>query len=104
MATAFRENGVEFDRVNYFIDQLTETKLRSLLKKAEIGPSEILRKREKMYKELDLASETDNDKLIKMIVKHPQLLERPIVEIGDKAVVARPIDKAIALIKEAEEK
>lgn len=78
---------------------MTEKKLRSLLKKANLEPQQILRKREKIYKELDLAKETDQDKLIKLIVKHPVLLERPIVEVGDKAVVARPIEKALKLIK-----
>ncbi len=77
---------------------MTEDKLRSLLKKLGLEPQQILRKREKVYKELDLANENDPDKLIKIIVENPGLLERPIVEFGDKAVVARPIDKAIELI------
>ena len=84
--------------MNYFIDELTEDKLRDLLKKAKLSPSEVLRKREKIYKELNLAEETDSDKLIKLIVENPGLLERPIVEVGDKAVLARPIDKALELI------
>lgn len=99
MATAFRENGVKFEKVNYFVEELTEEKLRDLLRKADLEPSQILRKRERVYKELNLADETDPDKLIKLIVAHPGLLERPIVEIGDKAVVARPIEKAIELVR-----
>lgn len=84
--------------MNYFIDELTEDKLRQLLKKANLTPSQVLRKREKIYKELNLSEETDSDKLIKLIIENPILLERPIVEIGDKAVLARPIEKALALI------
>lgn len=99
MANAFRENGVEFKQVNYFIDELTEEKLRDLLKKANLEPSQVLRKREKICKELNLKEETDSDKLIKLIVENPNLLERPIVEIGDKAVLARPIQKALEMIK-----
>lgn len=98
LATAFRENGVEFEQVNYFIDEMTEDKLRDLLKKADLEPQAILRKRERVYKEMNLAEETDPDKLIKIIVENPGLLERPIVEVGNKAVVARPIEKAIELI------
>jgi len=86
--------------VNYFIDEMTEEKLRDLLKKAGLEPQAILRKREKVYKELDLSEETDPDKLIKIILENPGLLERPIVEVGDKAVVARPIEKAIELINQ----
>ncbi|MDQ3633815.1 MAG: arsenate reductase [Acidobacteriota bacterium] len=98
MANAFRENGVEFEQVNYFTQELSEDKLRNLLKKANLKPSQVLRKREKIYKELNLSEETDSDKLIKLIIENPILLERPIVEIGDKAVLARPIEKALALI------
>jgi arsenate reductase len=100
LANAFRENGVEFEQVNYLIDELTEDKLRKLLKKANLEPSQVLRKREKLYKELNLAEETDSDKLIKLIVENPGLLERPIVEVGNKAVLARPIEKALELISE----
>ncbi len=78
---------------------MSEEKLRSLLRKANIAPQDILRKRDKAYKELNLAEETDPDRLIKLIVENPGLLERPIVEVGDKAVLARPIEKAIELIK-----
>ncbi len=99
LVNAFRENGVEFEQVNYFTDKLTEEKLRDLLRKANLEPSQILRKRERIYKELNLANENDADKLIKLIVENPNLLERPIVEVGDKAVLARPIEKAIELIK-----
>ncbi len=77
---------------------MTEDKLRDLLKKADLEPQAILRKRERVYKEMNLAEETDPDKLIKIIVENPGLLERPIVEVGNKAVVARPIEKAIELI------
>ena len=83
------------------MDELTEDKLRSLLKKAKLSPKDVLRKREKIYKELNLKEETDSDKLIKLIVENPGLLERPIVEVGNKAVLARPIDKALELISES---
>ncbi len=85
--------------MNYYIDELSEDKLKELLKKADLEPHAILRKREKLYKELNLKEETDSDKLIKLIVENPNLLERPIVEVGDKAVLARPIDKALEMIK-----
>lgn len=100
MADAFRENGIKFDRVNYFTDPLTKDRLSKLLKKAGIEPFEVLRKREKVFKELRLSPDTPRDEILDAIVEHPSLLERPIVEVGNKAVVARPIEKGIELIKE----
>lgn len=67
--------------------------------KAGLSPSDVLRKGEKIYRELNLAEETDPDKLIELIVKNPNLLQRPIVEAGDRAVLARPVEKVLEIIK-----
>ena len=99
MAQLFRENNVEYDKINYFIDALSENKLRELLKKANLSAFEVLRKNDPAFKELDLSTETPEDEIIKAIVENPGLLQRPIVEVGDRAVLARPIDKALELIK-----
>ena len=97
----FRENNIDYEKVNYFTRELTEEKLRDLLKKANLEPFEVLRKGEKIYKELNLSSETPAGEIIKLIVANPGLLQRPIVEVGEKAVLARPIEKAIELINSA---
>lgn len=97
----FRENNIDFEKVNYFIEPLSEEKLRALLKKANLAPSEVLRKGEKIYKELNLSKETDANKLIKLMVENPNLLQRPIVEVGSRAVLARPIENALELINSA---
>ena len=94
----FRENNIDFERVNYYIDPLSEERLRGLLKKAGLEPFQVLRKKEKEFKELGLTPETPADEVIRAIVENPNLLERPIVEVGDKAVLARPVDKALELI------
>jgi arsenate reductase len=101
LATLFRENGIDYEKVNYFIDPLGEKKLRELLRKAKLEPADVLRKNEPVAKELGLSSETDPDKLIKAIVENPSLLQRPIVEIGDKAVLARPAEKVLDLLSES---
>jgi len=95
----FRENNVEYERVNYFNEPLTEEILRGLLKKANLSPIEILRTKEPLWKELNIGEATPPDEIIKLIIENPNLLERPIVEVGDKAVLARPIEKALELIK-----
>ena len=96
----FRENNIDFELVNYFIEELTEEKLRELLKKADLTPFEVLRKGEKVYKESNISAETPADKIIKLISENPNLLQRPIVEVGDSAVLARPVEKALDLIKQ----
>jgi arsenate reductase (glutaredoxin) len=48
---------------------------------------------------LNLSKETPTDEIIAAIVKYPNLLQRPIVEIGEKAILARPIEKALEFIK-----
>lgn len=98
LATLFRENNVEYENVNYFIDELTEEKLRDLLRKANLSPFEVLRTKEPLSKQLNITKETAPEKIIKLIVENPALLQRPIVEVGDKAVLARPIEKALELI------
>ena len=97
----FRENNVRYENVNYFIDALSEEKLRELLKKANLSPFEILRKKEPVFKELNLSPETPPDEIIKAIVENPSLLQRPIVEVEDRAVLARPVEKALELINSA---
>jgi len=94
----FEENGIDYTKVNYFIEPLTEEKLRDLLKKANLSPFDVLRKAEPVYKELNISEVTDADALVKLIVENPSLLQRPIVEIGTRAVLARPIENALELI------
>lgn len=95
----FRENNIDFENVNYFIEPLSEVKLRELLAKANLSPFDVLRKNEAVYRELNVSEIKDANALIKVIVENPGILQRPIVEVGEKAVLARPIEKAIELIK-----
>lgn len=85
--------------MNYFIEPLTEGKLRDLLKKADLKPFEVLRKGEAAFKELNLSQDTPEDEIINAIVENPNLLQRPIVEVGDRVILARPTEKVKALLK-----
>jgi arsenate reductase len=99
LAELLRENGIEYERVNYFIDELTEEELRALLKKANLSPFEVLRKKEPLFKELNISEDMPSEKIIKLVIENPSLLQRPIVEVGDRAVLARPVERALDLIK-----
>jgi arsenate reductase len=84
--------------VNYYNEPISEDKVRGLLKKAGLKPFDVLRKKEPEFKELKITPDTADDKVIKLILKYPNLLQRPIVEVGNKAVVARPVEKALELL------
>ncbi len=94
------ENGIDFEKVNYYIKPLSKTKLKSLLKKMNMRPSEVLRTKEEIYKKLNLKNKNpDDDRLLDLLVKYPDLLQRPIVETGDKAILARPAGRINELFK-----
>ena len=99
MATLFRENGIDAERVNYFNQPFTEKSLRELIKKLGVSPFEILRKGEAQAKELGLSPDSPPGEIIKAIVQYPALLQRPIVEVGDRAILARPAEKALEIVK-----
>lgn len=94
-----QEEGVDFERVNYMIEPLDKDRLGGLLDKAGLRPGDVLRKREAKYKELGLGDGSHSDEeLLDLLVAHPELLQRPIVERGDRAVLARPVENVRALL------
>ena len=99
MDRLLRESGVDFEKVNYYIQPLTKTKLRELIKKMGISPRELLRTTESIYKELGLAkSEFSDGAIIDLMIKHPDLIQRPIVERGERAVLGRPTENVKQLL------
>ncbi|HVZ81344.1 MAG TPA: arsenate reductase family protein [bacterium] len=91
---ALKESGVDFDAVNYYVEPLSKAKLGELVKKMGIRASELFRKKEEAYKTLGLGGrEVSDEEAIDLMVKHPDLLQRPIVEKGDKAILARPAER-----------
>lgn len=97
MTALLVENGVKFDKVNYFTDAFTIESLTKLIKKTGLKPAEVLRKRE--LKESGPTGDESDDMIIAAMVANPNLIQRPIVELGAKAVLARPIEKVRELIE-----
>lgn len=92
--TALKESGVDFDSVNYFLDPIPKAKLKDLLRKMGMKPRDLLRTKEAIYKELKLADRDLSDaEIIDLMVAHPDLIQRPIVEKGSRAILARPADR-----------
>jgi arsenate reductase len=93
------ERGVAFDSVDYHVSGIEEDELRELLRKAEVGPRELLRMREPLVKQLGLDDPSVSDEqLIARMVEHPELVQRPIVVNGERALLARPIERVLELL------
>jgi arsenate reductase len=94
-----RERGAEFDSVNYYETPLTADQLRALIKKLGISPRELVRKDEQVYRDLGLARRNvSDDELIELMIANPDLIQRPIVVRGDKAVLGRPPESVEELL------
>jgi arsenate reductase len=89
-----KNSGVDFNTVNYYLEPLNAKKLKELISKMKIHPQELFRKREQIYKDLKLdEKEVSEEEAIKLMIKYPDLLQRPIVEKGNQAILARPAEK-----------
>ena len=98
MDKLLRESGVSFEKVNYYVQPLTRKKLTELIRKMKMKPRDLLRK-EPIYKELGLDEDKFSDsELIGFMVEYPDLLQRPIVERGDRAVLGRPTENVRELL------
>jgi arsenate reductase (glutaredoxin) len=92
--TALKESGVDFDAVDYYTDPIPKAKLKELLKKADMKARDLLRTKEDVYKKLKLGDrDLSEDEILDLMVKHPDLIQRPIVEKGSRAILARPAER-----------
>ena len=80
----------DIEKRDFFKDPFSEWELKKIIKMTGKKPSELLRKRDKMYKELDLENNKKTDsQLIKLMVKYPGLILRPIIISKNKAYVGK---------------
>jgi arsenate reductase len=94
-----RESGVDYAKINYYIEPIGEEKLRELIAKMGIPPRELLRTGEAVYRELGLGKrQPSDDEIIRLMVEHPDLIQRPIVERGERAVLGRPTERIKELL------
>lgn len=93
-----QEKGIQVDIVKYLEETPTKEALESLLKKLGIKAKELVRKGEKEYKEHFKGKNLTEEEWIAAMVQYPKLIERPIFEKGDKAVIGRPPENVLGLI------
>lgn len=94
-----KESGKPFKAINYYETPFTKAQLKNLLKKARLSPKDILRTKEDIYKDLGLAKKTlSDDEWLDVLVAHPDLIQRPLVEKGEQVILARPADSIKSLL------
>jgi arsenate reductase len=89
----------DIEIINYLEIDLDESLIKDILKKLSLKPRDILRTSEQDYKDNNLKEDDfSDDDLIDYMIKHPKLIERPIVIRGHRAVLGRPPENVLELI------
>ena len=90
--------GIEFESVDYAKKgSLRAKELKTLLGYAGLRPQDALRKNEAAYRQHVGDRNLSDEQLIRIMVEHPELIQRPLVVRGSKAVLARPVEKLAEL-------
>ena len=87
------EKNKSYEVVDYQDGSLTAEELSDVLSKLSMSPKELIRKGEAIYKELFKNAQLTDKEWVDAMINYPKLIERPIVILGQKAVVARPTEK-----------
>ena len=91
--------GLDVEVRRYIDEPPTCEELEDLLKRLGMKPSELVRKKEKLFRELGL-KDASEEEILRAMCEHPRLIERPILVKGDKAVLGRPPERFKELIDE----
>ncbi len=92
------ESGVRYRTVRYHDTPLTKKKLKELITKLGISPKELVRADDARDMKIEYKHLND-DEIVSLMVKYPDLMQRPILEKGDKAIIGRPSDRVLEFIK-----
>ena len=91
---ALKESGVDMEAVDYSVDPIPKPKLLELRKKMKMKPRDLLRSKEEIYRTLKLGErDYTDDEVVDLMLEHPDLIQRPIVEKGARAILARPAER-----------
>jgi arsenate reductase len=96
------ERGVDADVIEYLKTNPSRNDLEKIVDAITDAPSALVRK-DKRFKELELnaADYETKEQVVVLLLEHPELMERPVVFRGERAVIARPSDKVLELLKES---
>ncbi|MFI1743876.1 arsenate reductase (glutaredoxin) [Thalassobellus sediminis] len=92
------KSGKPFEIVKYLDDNLSAEALTEIITLLNINPIDLVRKNEAIWKSDFKGKSLSDSEIIEVMVKHPKLIERPIVINGDKAVIGRPTELILDII------
>ena len=92
-----RANGIDPHVIYYLETPPNALEIKNILSLLQASPKEIIRTKEKIFSTLKIDLENAED-IVQSIAKHPELLERPIIIRGKKAVIGRPPGRALELV------
>lgn len=93
------DNGIEPRVIEYLKTPPSKAELKAILAKLGLGAEELLRKGEEIYKSKYAGRKLEQSQWIDAMVEHPILIERPIVVSGKRAVIGRPPQNVLPLLK-----
>lgn len=85
--------GIDFETRLYLENPLSEVEIEDVLKKLELSADDLIRKNEELWKEKFSSVSYSQQGLISILANYPKLLQRPIVIMGNKAIIARDLEK-----------
>lgn len=94
-----QKSGTYVKIIPYLDGILSKEELVEILEKLSLNPSQIIRKGESIFKERFKGENFSEDEWLDILVQNPKLIERPIVIIGDKAIIGRPPENVLPLLK-----
>lgn len=93
-----RAKGIEPVVIEYLKTPPDKTTLKMILGMLGLKPRELLRKKEEIYKKAGLDRDLSDEAIISAMIKHPVLMERPIVLAQGKAAIGRPPEKVLKIL------
>ena len=93
-----QEKGGNIEIIEYLKDNLSVIELEEIIEKLEISPIELVRKKEQIWIDNYKGKDLTDKEIVERMVKHPKIMERPIVINGNKAIIGRPPENVLEII------
>lgn len=94
------ENKIDFELIDFIKNPLSITDLKSIVNLLQIAVQALFRENEKLFQEKLAGQNFSDEEWMKILLDNPELLQRPILLKGNSAIIARPLEKAIAFLQE----